>query len=83
MEETLCNFPFRKLRYDKYLVLEVILHVDRDVALNFMFTISKEGRAFLKENFITFKNELINEGLITYYIDGTPESQFTNYLKLE
>jgi hypothetical protein len=33
-----------------------------------MFSLNTEARAFLKNNFITLRNEYINNGLITYDI---------------
>ena len=73
MVETSCNFPFRRLRQDTYLVLEILMHVERHEALNFIFALCKEARAFLKSNFIAVRNGFINEGLVTYYFEGSPE----------
>jgi hypothetical protein len=64
--ESVSAFPFRKLQYDKYLTLNVLMHIDRLDALNFMFTLNKEARNFLMNNFITVRNEFVNEGLIEY-----------------
>ena len=58
--------PFRKLRYDKYLTLDVMLNVEYQQALKFMFALTKDSRIFLSQNLITIKNGFINEGLITY-----------------
>ena len=66
MEESLCNFIFRKLKYDKYLALEVIFYIKHPDIYNFMFSVSKDTRKFLQTNFITARNGFINVGLITY-----------------
>lgn len=65
MVESLIELPFRKLSCDKYLTLEVIMYIEYTEVLNFMFSINKEMRSFLQNNFITVKNGFINEGLIT------------------
>jgi hypothetical protein len=66
MVESHSEFPFRKLRYVKYLILNVMMNVDHPEVYKFMFSINKEARKFLQDNFITVRNEFINEGLITY-----------------
>jgi hypothetical protein len=66
MVESLNEFPFRKLRYEKFLTLDVMMYVDRPEVYKFMFTLNKEARKFLQENFITIINGFVNEGLITY-----------------
>ena len=53
MVESLLDYPFRKLRYSKYLTLEVMMYVDREEAFKFMFTVNKEARSFLYQKFIT------------------------------
>ena len=68
MEKTLSNFIFSKLRYEKFLTLEVMLYVEQQEIYNFMFTVSKETRSYLLLNFITVKNAFINEGLITHLL---------------
>ena len=35
-----------------------------------MFTLNKEARKFLQDNFITVRNGFVNDGLITYQIDN-------------
>jgi hypothetical protein len=67
-EESLTDFPFRKLRYQKYLTLDVMMHVEREAVCKFMFSVNKEARMFLLNNFITVRNGFINEGLITYVL---------------
>ena len=66
MDESLCNFIFRKLKYDKYLTLEVIFFIKHPEIYSFMFSVSKDTRIFLQTYFITIRNGFINEGLITY-----------------
>ena len=59
-------FPLCKLRHDIYLTLDVLMNLPYDDAYKFMFAINKEGRSFLLHNFITIRNEFINDGLIPY-----------------
>ena len=66
MVESFTNFPFRKLRNHKFLTLEVMMHVERQEALKFMFALNKEARSFLHLNFNNIANGFINEGLINY-----------------
>ena len=66
MVEPLNNFPFPKLRFSKYVTLEVMMYVDYLEIYKFMFTLSKDTRSYLKKYFITVQNGFINEGLITY-----------------
>lgn len=73
MVESAGEFLFRKLRFRKYLILEVMMNVERQEVLNFMFTANKASRAFLKQNFIAIRNGFINEGLITYHFYGYNE----------
>ena len=70
MVESLSEFPFRKLRYETYLTLDVMMYVDRADVCNFMFSLNKEARKFLQDNFITVRNGFVNDGLITYQIDN-------------
>ena len=70
MVESLSEFPFRKLRYVKYLTLDVMMYVDCADVYKFMFTLNKEARKFLQDNFITVRNGFVNDGLITYQIDN-------------
>jgi hypothetical protein len=66
MVESLSEFPFRKLSEDKYLTLEVMMYVDHPEVWKFMFSVNKEARTFLQENFITIQNGFTNAGLITH-----------------
>ena len=66
--ESLSNLPFSKIRFGKYLTLEVMMYVEHPEVYRFMFTLSREARAFLENNFITVRNGFINEGLITYQL---------------
>ena len=62
-------FPFRKLYHDKYLTLDVMMYVEPQDVLKFMFTVNKETRAYLTQNSSTIQNGFINGGLITYDFD--------------
>ena len=66
MVESLSDFPFRKLRDEKYLTLELMLYIEHPEVLQFMFSVNKETRKFLESNFITIRNGFVNEGLITF-----------------
>ena len=68
MEESLNVFPFRKLRNDKYLTLEIMMYVDYKAAYKCMFSANKETKSFLFKNADTIQNAFINEGLIYYDI---------------
>ncbi len=71
MENPLALQPtaFSKLLNKKYLMLEVLKHIEYEDSLKFMFTLNKDGRKFLVHHFKTVKNGFENEGLITYLID--------------
>ena len=70
MVESHSEFPFWKLRYDKYLTLDVMMYVDHPDVYKFMFTLNKEARKFLQDNFIAVRNGFVNDGLITYQINN-------------
>ena len=70
MVESLSDFPFRKLRFSKYLTLDVMMYVDRADVYKFMFSLNKEARKFLQDNFITVRNGFLNDGLIIHQIDN-------------
>ena len=46
-------FPFHKLKYERYLIIGIIIYVERSLNLKYMYFINKEARNFIKENFIT------------------------------
>ena len=73
MNASVTSFPFWKLRYDKYMTLDVLMYIDYREALQFMFAVSKQARLFLHSNIVPFINEFENEGLITYEIDNRYE----------
>ncbi len=66
MEYSVCALPFHKLKYAKYMTLEVLMYVKYKSAINFMFYLNKESRLFLHNNSSTFYNGFINDGLIEY-----------------
>ncbi len=68
VESVSTNFPFQKLKYVKYLFVEVMMFVDHIAVKKFMYHLTKETRSFLKINFIIIKNGFINDGLITHYL---------------
>lgn len=75
MVESLSDLPFRKLRDEKYLTLELMLYIEHPEVLQFMFSVNKDTRKFLESNFITIRNGFVNEGLITYELS----SEFNNW----
>ena len=79
MVESLSDFPFRKLRFNKYLTLDVMMYVEHPEVYKFMFSVNKATRSFLLKNFITLRNGFINNGLITYQI----HHNFDSYANLE
>lgn len=69
MVESLSHFPFRQIRFKKYLTLEVMKYVEHPEVLKFMFSVNKETRLFLKNNFIIVRNGFVNEGLIIFQLN--------------
>ena len=66
------DFPFRKLRFYKYLTLEVLMNIDHFDACYFMFKINREARKFILNNYIAVRNGYINEGLIDFVFNNLP-----------
>ena len=62
-------FPFYKLRFKKYLVIEILSHLDHPIALQFMHSVCRSARSFLVKNHRMILNGFHNEGLITSIID--------------
>ena len=79
MEESSSAFPFRKLVNDKYLTLEIMMYLEYEAVLKFMFELDKESRNFLLNNSLTIRNAFINEGLIVYHF----KNYFDSYEQLE
>ena len=79
MESVKNNFPFRQIRFYKYLTLEVLMHIEYLEACTFMFSANNQGRKFLQEKFKLIRNGFINNGLITYDF----EVGFNGYSLLE
>ena len=59
-------FPFRKLRYYKFLTLEILMYVDYNDALKFIFSVNKATRSFFKSNASIIRNGFLNNGLCKY-----------------
>ena len=78
MEQTVTSFPFRQLRNDIYITLDVMMYVERSQALEFMQCVNKEARSFLCQHYISIKNGFINEGLIQYNLQN-----YNDYEQLE
>jgi len=67
--ESVCYFPFPKLGLFKYLVVDVMMHVDHLDACKFMHIINKDGRKFIFKNYIAVRNGFVNDGLIDLVFD--------------
>jgi hypothetical protein len=72
-------FPFRKLRYDTYLTLDVMMHVEQEDAYKFMFALNKDARKFILDNFIAVRNGFVNEGLIDFWFGAEERMEFNYY----
>jgi hypothetical protein len=84
MVESVSDFPFSKLRYYKYLILNVMMYVEHHQALQFMFTCNKKARSFLQHNYITVRNEFVNYGLIPYcFNEWSSDKEFYHYEQIE
>jgi hypothetical protein len=57
-------FPFRKLRLDIYIIIDVMMYVKYKSACLAMFSANKETRAFLNNNATAIINGFTNDGLI-------------------
>jgi hypothetical protein len=81
--ELVTAFPFHKLKDDKYLMLNVLMHLKYDEALKYMFALNKEARSFIDRYFITLNNGFTNDGLIEFVIEKfTQYNEFKMYAKL-
>ncbi len=83
MEETLTTLPFRRLRCDMYLIIEVLINVKYSHAFKFMFNLNKESRSFLQDNYIAFENGFVNDGYIKDAIFYNEITSFDYYVSLE
>lgn len=82
MESAKNAFPFQKLRCDKYLTLEVMMYVEYMEACKFIFSLNRQVRTFIQQNFIIIKNGYINKGLITCNFDIN-DGLFEKFDKIE
>ena len=48
MELAVVNFPYRKLKTKKYLMIEILLHLEFKRALKFMWSVSRDGRQYIE-----------------------------------
>ena len=63
MEEEVSVFPFKKLKYDKFLTLEIMMFLEYSEVLEFMFNINRASRNFIESNASTIINGYSNDGL--------------------
>ncbi len=68
VESSQSHFPFRKLRLNKYLTLEVMKYVEHPEAYKYLFSLNKASRSYIQKNITTIENGFVNEGLITYQL---------------
>lgn len=68
--------PFRRLRSYNYLILDVLMNIEREEVIKFMFAVNKVTRNFVNTKYITIQNGFTNEGLVTYKL----ESNFNTYV---
>lgn len=76
MVESSSDFPFRYLRQEPYLVFEVLIYIDHEEVLKFIFGVNNHTRHFLKINFIKIRNAFVNDGLIVNYFNASYRSIF-------
>ena len=62
-------FPFRLLRNEVYLTIDILMYLERSLVLQIIFGVNKATRFFLLHNYNSIKNGFINEGLIIYDLD--------------
>jgi hypothetical protein len=48
------------------------MHVEQKDAYKFMFGLNKDARKFILDNFITVRNEFVNDGLIDFRFGNEP-----------
>ena len=70
------DFPFRRLRSYTYLILDVLMNIEREKVMKFMFAVNKVTRNFVNTKYFTIQNGFTNEGLVTYKL----ESNFNTYM---
>lgn len=79
MVESYSDVPFLNFRQEPYLIIEILMFIDREEVLKFIFSINNKMRDFLKDHFIKIKNAFINNGLIVNYFNATFRSIFLSY----
>jgi len=57
---------FGKLKFKKYLIIEMLMNLEYIDALSFLWKVNKEGREFLFKQIVYVKNGFVNEGLIVH-----------------
>jgi len=74
--ESKSALPFSRLSANKYLTIEVLKNIKFAKALTFMVSLNKHARAFMYNNYDTFRNEFVNYGLIEHFFDSNGSSHF-------
>lgn len=68
MEKYEGDFPFRKLKNDTYLLLDVLMYIKLEELLRFMFGVNNKARNFIQHKYFAILNGFTNDGLITHYL---------------
>lgn len=76
-------FLFTKLKDYIFLTLDVMMFVDYQDSLKFIFSLNKQARQFIEKNFIVLRNGFTNDGLIDINFSSDSLIQFYNYDQLE
>ncbi len=79
MVESYSDVPFLNLRQEPYLIIEILIFIDREEVLKFIFSINNKMRDFLKDHFIKIKNAFINNGRIVNCFNSSFRSIFLTY----
>ena len=69
------GFPFGKFKHNIYHTLDVMMFVEHQDALKFMFSVNKQSRHYITNNFISIRNGFNNDGLIDLNLTFDYESR--------
>ena len=67
--DSVSSFPLHKLKLYKYLMIDIMMHVEHKDVCKYMFALNKEARAFIQQNYNDIRNGFINEGLIDFHFN--------------
>ena len=63
------NLSFASITLTKYIAIDVLLYLQYDDSLEFLFNLNRHTREFLKHYYVAIKSGFENEGLTYNYID--------------